>query len=337
MFTSASPVRDPHSNRRHEPRWAAYSVGVVLLPLLLMCFLLWVASTPWFMQHNANPGLRAIGYGLTLVHEDCDVVLYGDSSALTAYDPAIIQSITGLKACNVAEGGTITGVVGTYPLDVYLSRNKRPRYLAMMLTPSIFRPNPQWMEDTKPEGYTYVLQFIRGERLFYCLLRQPLGTVRYASWVGQRLVADFLGRVEGTNPDNPAKDGGADRRRRHGITTFPLPTETKCVRTGYRIPAESIHGDPEGVAAVHRKYGADGTQLIINVAPVPTCDVLQGTYRKVLAGEHDNQFERLPISWFNSEDVHFNGTGADYLSVELAEQILDRERKRAGDGTAGKP
>ena len=328
MSVSASPVTgaSPHSGQC--PFRVAYCLCVAMLPPLALCLLLWVAGTPWFLQHDAYPVLRNIGYELTLDGEDCDVVLYGDSSALTAYDPAVVRRITGMKACNVAEGGTITSMVGNYPLDAYLGRNKRPKYLVMMFTPSIFRPDPQWMSDMKPEGYTYLLQFVRGKRLYHTLLRRPLAALRYASWVGARIVADVLGRLAGENPDDPAKDGGADRRRRHGITTFPLPTETYCVRTAFHYPAWIVRGDPEGVAAVRRKYGVQGTQVIVNVAPVPTCDELQDTYERVLAGEHDNAFEKLPISWFNSEDVHFNATGANYLSAEVAQQILDRERAR---------
>jgi len=328
MSVSASPNAgaSPHGGRRQSR--VIYSACVAAAPPVVLCLLLWVAGTPWFMDHNAYPELHDIGYGLALRHEDCDVVLYGDSSAMTAYDPDVVGRMTGLKACNVAEGGTITSMVGNYTLDAYLSRNKRPKYLVMMFTPSIFRPDPQWMTDTKPEGYTYLLQFVRGKRLYHTLLRRPLAALRYASWVGGRIIADVLGRLQHTNPDDPAKDLGAERRRRRGIAAYPQPTETECVRTAFHYPAAAMRGDPDGVAAVRRKYGVQGTQVIVNVAPVPACDELQATYETVLAGEHDNAFEKLPISWFNSQDVHFNATGANYLSAEVAQQILDRERAR---------
>ena len=46
------------------------------------------------------------------------------------YDPDLVQRITGLKTCNLAEGVTILWVVGSrFPLDAYLENNKRPRYL----------------------------------------------------------------------------------------------------------------------------------------------------------------------------------------------------------------
>lgn len=278
------------------------------------------------MRHDTYPGLRQIGYGTYLRHEDCEVLLYGDSSAMTGLDPGVVERKTGMKACNVAEGSTITGVVGTYPLDVYLSQNKRPRYLVMMLTPSIFRPSPHWVVDPRPEGYTYLLQFVAGKQLFHALLKKPLATFRYAQWVGARLVDDLWGRMAQTNPDDPAKDGGAERRRRHGIFTFPAPTETECWRTALHLNPASFSGDPAGVAEARAKYAIGGTQVFINVAPVPTCDVLQDTYERILAGEHDNVLERLPISWFNSQDVHFNATGADHISAEVALQILQRER-----------
>jgi hypothetical protein len=325
MLTVEPSITDVSDNGRRT--LLVYSLSVVLLPLLLLTGQLWVASTPWFMQHNAYPQLRGIGYELTLKHEDCEVVLYGDSSALTAYDPAVVQGMTGMKACNISEGGTITSVVGTYPLDTYLTQNKRPRYLVMMFTPSFFRPNPPWMGGSQPEGYTYLLQFIRDRRLFYCLLRKPWGTLRYVTWVSRQLFADLCGRLQHENPDDPAKDGLLARQRRHGTLTYAQPTQTYCVRTAIHYKAADMHGDPEGVAAARRNYGVDGTEVFVNVAPVPTCDELQDTYEKILAGEHDNRFERLPISWFNNEDVHFNAIGANYLSAEVAQQILEREHR----------
>ena len=83
--------------------------------------------------------MRTFGYSLRMKHQDCDVVLYGDSTALTGLDPDIVQRITGLKSCNIAEAGWIEDVVGTdFPLQAYLKDNKRPRFIVTDITPSLF-------------------------------------------------------------------------------------------------------------------------------------------------------------------------------------------------------
>jgi hypothetical protein len=326
-FAHAVPATPPYSVK--AARFYLLILAVSLLPLGVF---LWVGSTAWFMRHNGYPQLRGIGYELTLRHADCEVVLYGDSSALSAYDPSVVERITGMTACNVSEGGTILSVVGPYPLDTYLRNNKRPRYLVMMFTPSLFRPSPPWMGGSEPEGYTYLLQYVRGWRLYYCLLRRPEGTLRYAAWVGERVIDDFFERHRGRNPDDDAKDSAVFRRVHGGLGTFPLPPEDHCIRTAFHYPAYAMHGDPAGVAEARRKYEVGGTRVLINVAPVPVCDELQDTYERVLAGEHDNRFERLPISWFNSEDVHLDAPGGRYLSEEVGNQILSDQAKASADG-----
>lgn len=327
MRTTFTPNISKSSGRRSQNRTMIYTAAVALIPALALCACLRIASTPWFLRHDGYPELRSIGYGLTLVHEDCEIVFYGDSSALTAYDPEIVQHMTGMKACNIAENSPVISVAGNYTLDAYLSRNKRPKYLVMMFTPGVFHPTSGWIKGDLPEGVTYLFEFVRGERLRNYILRHPSATLRYATWVGRRLLEDALGRLANANPDDPAKDFGAMRQKRHGIATYPTAAETQCVRTAFHYPASDVHGDAEGVKAARKKYGVEGTQVLINVSPVATCEALQDTFEKVLAGEHDNAFERLPISWFNSQDTHFDATGAAYLSAEAAWQILNRERR----------
>ncbi len=124
-------------------RLILYVVGFVGVQIFVLLLTFVVSSTPWFLTHDAYPGMRQIGYSLRLKHEDCDVVIYGDSSSLTGLDPDIIQGITGLKTCNLSEGVSIESVVGSlFPLDNYLKNNKRPLFLLTMyakLVPSLHR------------------------------------------------------------------------------------------------------------------------------------------------------------------------------------------------------
>jgi hypothetical protein len=309
---------------------------LLFAPVLLLAILLWVASTPWFMTHNAYPAMRNMGYELTLQHENCEIVLAGDSSALVAYDPEVVERLTGMKTCNVSEGSPVLSVVGSYPLDTYLSRNQRPKFLVMMFTPQIYHPSPYWLSGSDPEGYTYLLQYVRGKRLYFAL-RKPHKLLEYAAWVGNRLLTDALQRLQGEDPDAVAKDGGIYRREHHGQYQLPFPPETQCMRSIFHERAEDVHGDPEGVAAARRKYGMDGTRVFINLSPVPSCSAMRDTYERVLAGEHDNAFEQLPITWYNSEDVHVNETGAIHISTEVAQQILGSMHNSMGSQAAESP
>jgi hypothetical protein len=82
------------------------------------------------------------------------------------------------------------------------------------------------------------------------------------------------------------------------------------------------------VAGLRRKYGVNGTQVIVNVAPVADCDDMKDVYENVLQGVHDNQLEVLPIGMFNNQDVHFTPQGAEHVSTGVANQILALQRMR---------
>ena len=93
---------------------------------------------------------------------------------------------------------------------------------------------------------------------------------------------------------------------------------------------------------MRRIYGVEGTTVIINMAPVPTCDTLQQTYRRKSEGLRDNAFETLPITDFNEGDVHFSPEGGRHISIEAGNQILALEEQRRTqqpltNATGGRP
>jgi hypothetical protein len=314
-----------------------YVGGFVAVQIFFLLLTLGVASTPWFLTHDAYPGILQAGYSSRLKHADCDIVLYGDSSALTGLDPEVIQTITGLKACNLSEGVTIQGVVGSrFPLDTYLRDNKPPLYLLAMYTPSLFRPYVNKFSDYQPEGVLYMMQYDRTREMLWGFLLRRKWVVDFDLWAGRQIVKDFLDRHLPVRKSNASIDIRAQRDGRNGIWPYPSPPETDCVRAAlHQIPSDfARHAD--SVAMMRSTYGADGTTVLVNISPVATCDTLQQTYRELSDGLHDNPFESLPISDFNEGDVHFSAEGSRHVSVEAANQILLlEERRRAGQSAGG--
>jgi len=304
-----------------------YLAGFVVVQTIFLLLAIAAATTRWFMTHDDYPGMLPPGYSLRLKHADCDVVLYGDSSALTGLDPEVVQRITGLKTCNLAEGGTIEGVVGSrFPLDAYLKNNKRPRFLLATYTPSQFRPYRRPFDDYQPEGVLYALQYDRGLQLYMGLLRRPNWVVRFGVWAGHAMVEDFWARHFYRGEAKVAVDQRALRDGRLGLWQFPFPPETDCVREALHINPTKVERFADSVALMQRIYGVDGTTVIVNLSPVPTCDPLQQAYRQQAEGLHANPFEALPISYFNEEDVHFSPEGSRYISTEAGYQILALEK-----------
>jgi hypothetical protein len=197
-----------------------------------------------------------------------------------------------------------------------------------MYTPSLFRPVIKKYDVYFPEGVLYALQYVRNRELYWDLLRRPVWLVKFDVWAGHQIVKDFLNRhLPGGNSKTPI-DLRAQRESRHGISPLPLPPETQCVRTAFHYDPKAVKRYADSVAEMRNIYGVDGTTVLVNIAPVPTCDTWQQLYRKTSEGLHDNVFETLPISYFNEGDVHFSPEGSKYISIEAGNQILALKEQR---------
>jgi hypothetical protein len=298
---------------------------VFCVPALLLAIAFAAANTNWFFYHDNYFMLRNIGYSLTLHHVDCQVVLTGDSSALTGLDPSTITRATGLSACNVSEGGTVTTVVGSYPLDAYLQQNAPPKYVVFMFTPSLFRPSHSWRDfSSHYEGIVYLLRYERNKSTYLKLLRHPYETFNFSAWAAQSIITDALGRLTDPHKYDGVEDPALRRQRHNGLFTFYSGPETACFRNGWDKSLKT-QTDPEWESGLRQKYGVNGTRVIVNVAPVADCDDMKDAYGQALKGLHDNPLEVLPIKMFNNQDVHFTPEGAEHVSLGVANQILASE------------
>lgn len=305
-----------------------YLALICCVPLFLLATSLAIANTDWFFYHDNYFLLHNIGYSLTLNHANCEVVLTGDSSALTGLDPLTVTRLTGLSACNVAEGGTITAVTGSYPLDAYLQHNAPPKYLVFMFTPSLFKPTHSWRDySSYYEGIVYMLRYERSKNTYLQLLMHPRETLSFSSWAAHAILADTANRLTEPHKYDEVEDPASYRKRHSGLLTFYSSAETSCFRNGWDKRL-NITTDPQWVAGLRRKYGANGTRVIVNVAPVADCDDMKDVYERVLQGVHDNQLEVLPIGMFNNQDVHFTPQGAEQVSTGVANQILSYQIQR---------
>ena len=317
----------PHSMQPVEPEHHATRRTVLLYAVLFVCFqlaavvlLLFVMLRPWFLTHDGYPGVYQAGYGMRLHHADCDVVLYGDSSALTGLDPQIIKNLTGLKTCNIAEARGVEDVVGfEFPLDAYLQSNKRPKYILMLLGPSGFQPNKKPFTDYSTEGMLYILQYDHGPEILQGLRHRPRWLLDFTFWAGQSIL-EYESKQLLPWTHRRYIDTRKQRADRNGMWPYPLPPEVDC---NYSKPDPDIPvGTAEDVAAIRNRYAIDGTHVIIDVSPIASCSPYKALFQKQLAGLYDNEFVTLPMPYFNDADVHFTPIGSIYISTQAANQIL---------------
>ena len=320
LFIETNSVRPKQASVTAGNRLILYTLGFVCVQMLGLAAVLLLTTTQWFLKHDGYPGLQMTGYSLRLRDVNCDVVLYGDSSALTGLDPHIVQQITGLKTCNISEGTTIQNIVGMFPIDEYLKHNRRPAFILATYTPSIFDPLQRPFQQYQVEGMTYAFEYARSPTFYRGLLYHKRWLLNYTLWAGRSIIDDTFNRL--FHRSSLHVDPREQRRSRDGIWPYPLPTETHCVRTAAHYRPEEFRRYEDSVDAFRQRYAVDGTRVIVDISPVPDCDVLYDRYAELAKGLHDNAFERLPISYFNEGDVHFSAPGSEYISRKAAEQIL---------------
>lgn len=294
-------------------RWS-YLVAVLAGFLLPFAALLAIGRTDWFLQHTKYGGLAVVGYGSSLRGANCDILIYGDSSALTGLDPRVVQRRTGLKTCNISEGTTIEEVVGTdLPLQRYLAHNTPPRVLLTTWTPTILFPHQAPLRAFAVEGVWYSWRYNSWRPML--TWKGMDWTLQYISWECTNLLLAFAGK----NRAGHRHDFRAERAQHLGQYTYPEPPQQHCTKAYYAVDAIR---DAASVAEFRKRYNTARTRVLIDVTPVPTCAPLFALYQTTLQGLTDNALERYPIQDFNDGDVHLSPAGTDRYSEEAAAQVL---------------
>lgn len=303
------------SEVRHEPRASAlrlrlYVAVLCLFPFALIGFTLWWVTTDNYIRHIPFPYLSNTGYGSKLRNADCDIVIDGDSTALVGVLPRIVQQRTGLKTCNIAEVAGIKLVSGMMVLDDYLAHNRRPRVLVFLFAPENLTPPQQWISVGEFEGWFYRVRFHPDRAFWSNTLRNPDGAFANVE-LAFRNGLEWL-------PKRPLPPELAHERELNaGFVTEPGPPLTRCAGDTIIRPP-----DPGWLSYLRKTYGVDGTDVLIDVTPMPACDAGLAFYRAHLRGLVDNKVDTLPLGSYNSSGrLHTNRLGSAALSARVADQV----------------
>lgn len=311
-------LTEPHA----EPavplsRLRLYVGALFLLPFAYMAICFFVMRSDFFLRRTQNIYLANMGYGLRLRNADCQVLVFGDSSAMEGVDPGILSKETGLSACNIAEPAGVMRLNGTMVLDTYLERNPRPKYLILLLSPNGIRPT--WLHEG---NYEAVLMRVR-ERpdlgLLYAVIRHA-DDILSAIGTSGRFVLTWV--VHSPLPE------GIVHKRDNNRGRYPDTSErmTTCL-TDARINPPSR----EWVDGFRTRYSVEGTHVLVDVTPVPDCDPAQATYMREFAPDNgiiDNRLEIYPTHWY-TQSGHFHlgsSEGWGHLTARIAEQINTRQK-----------
>ena len=289
--------------------------AILALPVVLLAAAFVIVPSDWLAARSNNSYLMNLGYGAKLSQQRCDVVLYGDSGAMIGADPAIIQRRTGLSVCNVAEFEGMTLVNHTLPLDIFLSRNPRPRFLIFLYAPPNFSVPFSWANAATFEAINFRLRYKPDLGFAGMMALHPLQSMGWAE-EGLRLALTRL--FSAPLPPQASRL----REESHGrLRVATARTLTACDPRIYRyLP------DPRWIEHLRSAYSTGGTTVLVDAIPTADCDPNIAWDDQHLRGIIDDYpLTHFPISAYTGEGLeHTNDLGSSLLSNLLADQITAR-------------
>jgi len=289
-------------------RYFYYSLTLAIVPLVAVLASFLIARSSWYLRHQRNSYLAISDYPFTLKNAGCEVIIYGDSSALTGVSPPVIEATTHLRTCNIAQPNTALAIVGTFALDSYLQNNAPPKFLIFQFTAPDFAPR-----DAKGRLYEEgALQLTRHKLdldTFILFARHPVQTLEFSEFILRTALVDRYWSTLGYDL------AWAQVRTSHGLFTAPGGPLKSCAGDLEVRPPETGY-----IAALRSKYSRPGTRVLVYSAPFPECDPSYDYYSEKLASLADNRLRRFPIHMFNEQN-HFTLEGAALNSSSIGADI----------------
>ena len=326
---------DPHPNREGvlptsartpiAQRTPLYLVLLLVLPLLAVPAAIAFGRSDLFLRFGASVWVRADDAIFTAQNRTCDILIFGDSTAMTGIDPALLTSITGHPACNIAVTNAVLAVAGTLPLDRFLAHNSRPRALVIQLSPESFATRKRsWESTAYPEGLLELLRWSDPHTARKALLTHPQEALGFAGYTaGYTAFAVFKRTWERLSKTQSAEDRIVIH---NGFFTPPGRALTACSvseipppQPGDRIAAQTLIDD------LRARYAGRADHLLIDTAPIPGCDPNRPALEHEL-GTVTGDLATYPINLFNDER-HYTAAGSRQLTQDLATRLALLEAK----------
>jgi hypothetical protein len=294
-----------------------FSLVLVGLPVLLLAAAIPIARSHWFMEHAVPPYLRMLDAESDIHDRHCDVLIFGDSTALTGLMPWVVQQDTGLTTCSVAQTKGSIGVNGLRFLREYLERNPAPRVLVLAFSPEDWRPIHTWSEVAYSEG---VLQLVRHDSVrsyLPILLHHPSETIGFATFVYKSTLESIA--THGRSATWPRSGSVRD-----GHMTLPASAESRCLTTPTTVPGPSFTPVPDYARSLRREFTTSATSVLLVAPDIPDCDPMRDFFALLLNPVLDRPVATQPIGDYNDLDRHFTRAGAELFSSQVAQLIHAR-------------
>lgn len=300
-------------------RAARYAVMVVLLPLLAIPAFILLGKSDFFVHHGASVWVQSNDAVFDMRGRECDVLVYGDSTAMTGIDPEVVTDSTGFRTCNISVTNAVLAVTGNLTLDRYLAHNARPKVLVIQLSPDDFeQENRLWHHTIYAEGLLEQLRHGSATESRKLLLTHPHEAISFAGYAAgysaYYALKDAWFRTTHLRPEEDMV------QVRNGFFTPPAPARTYCEASA-KVNDPSRGEFPRMLADDFRhRYEHRNSVVLVDVAPIPLCDRNLAAYASQLEGVTSNSLQALPIEFFN-DGRHYTASGSRVVSNMVAEQV----------------
>ena len=317
---STLPASLPHSKASRAA--LRYSLILLLLPLLAIPVFIGLGRSNFFLHHGASVWVRSNDAVFDMKNRNCDVLVFGDSTAMTGVNPDVVERETGFKTCNISVTNAVLAVTDNLALNHYLANNPRPRVLLVQFSPDDFqRENRTWNRTIYAEGLLELLRHGTPQQIRTVLLTHPQETIAFAGYAAGfsafYAIKDVWFHLAHVRPEEDTITV------RNGFFTPPTAARTYCdtARSIAQASPDSQASFPHLLADQYRNdYSGRSGVVLVNVAPIPSCDQNLSAFSAQLSGVTSNTLLPLPIGLFNDER-HYTATGSTIVSRLIAQEL----------------
>lgn len=297
-----------------------YCLLLLILPVLAIPFCIRLGCSDFFLKHGASIWVQSNDAVFSMHDRDCDVLIFGDSTAMTGIDPDVVERSTGFKTCNIAVTNSVLAVTRNLTLDRFLANNGRPRVLLVQLSPDGFQPESKvWASTIYPEGLLELLRHGDPAEARRLLLRHPQQAIAFAGYAAgftaYGVIKDVWFHLTGRRFEK-------DQVSIHnGFFTPPSPPSKSCDPGAKFSNPDAAGSFPKAVVDEYlADYGGRSGIVLVNVAPIPSCDQNLAAFRSQLDGVTSNALLPLPIGLFN-DPRHYTAVGSEVVSRMVADEL----------------
>jgi len=309
----APPLTPPEASRR-------YCLVLLLLPLLAIPAAIRLGCSDFFLRHGASVWVQSNDAIFNMRDRDCDVLIYGDSTAMTGINPDVVERNTGFRTCNISVTNSVLAVTHNLTLNRYLAHNAKPKVLLIQLSPDGFQPeSTAWAQTVYPEGMLELLRHGSMVERRQVLLTHPQESIAFAGYAaGFSLysgVKDIWFHITNMRPQEDTVTV------RNGFFTPPAPPSTACEPGATFSNPRSGGAFPRTVVGEYESdYASRSGIVLVNVAPIPSCDQNLAAFSSELNGVTSNSLLPLPVTLFN-DPRHYTAVGSAIVSRLVAEEL----------------